>query len=66
MFTMDAPLGYALQKPPAKAWLAVGIALTAVGTDFFLESFRLRSLVIGVSVIILGVGIVGLSEGGGK
>ena len=53
MFTMDTPLGYALQKPLAKAWFAVGIALTAIGTDFFLESFRLRSLVIGVSVIIL-------------
>jgi membrane protease YdiL (CAAX protease family) len=53
MFTMDAPLGYALQRPLAKAWFGVGIALIAIGTDFFFESFRLRSLVIGVSVIIL-------------
>jgi len=53
MFTMDTPLGYALQKPPAKAWFAVGIALAAIGADFFLESFRLRSLFTGASVLIL-------------
>ena len=53
MFTNDTPLGYTLQKPPAKAWVAVGIALAAIGADFFLESFRLRSLVIGGSVLIL-------------
>jgi membrane protease YdiL (CAAX protease family) len=52
MFTMDTPLGYALQKTPAKTWFAVGIALAAIGTDFFLKSFRLRSLVIGVSLLI--------------
>jgi membrane protease YdiL (CAAX protease family) len=52
-FTMDTPLGYGLQKPPAKAWVAVGIALAAIGADFFLESFRLRSLAIGASVILL-------------
>jgi membrane protease YdiL (CAAX protease family) len=53
MFTMDTPLGYALQKPPAKAWFAVGIALAAIVGDFFLESFYLRSSVIGASVLIL-------------
>ena len=53
MLTMDTPLGYALQKPPAKAWFAVGIALAAIGADFFLESFRLRSLLTGASVLIL-------------
>jgi membrane protease YdiL (CAAX protease family) len=53
MFTTDTPLGYALQKPPAKAWFAVGIALAAIGADFLLQSFRLRSLVIGASVLVL-------------
>ena len=53
MFAMDTPLGYALQTPPAKAWFAVGIALAAIGADFFLQSFRLRSLVIGASVLLL-------------
>ena len=52
MFAMDTPLGYALQKSPAKAWIALGIALAAIGADFFLESYRLRSLVIGVSLLI--------------
>jgi membrane protease YdiL (CAAX protease family) len=50
---MDAPLGYALEKPLAKTWFAVGIALGAIGADFFLESFRLRSLVIGASLLVL-------------
>jgi membrane protease YdiL (CAAX protease family) len=53
MFTMDTPLGCALQRPPAKAWFAVGIALAAVAADFILESFCLRSLVTGASVFIL-------------
>jgi membrane protease YdiL (CAAX protease family) len=53
MLTMDTPLGYALQKPPAKAWFAVGIAFAAIGADFFLESFRLRSLFTGTSIVIL-------------
>lgn len=53
LFAMDTLLGYALQKPPAKAWFAVGIALAAIGADFFLESFRLRSLLTGASVLIL-------------
>lgn len=52
---MDTPLGYALQNPPQKAWFAVGIALAAIGVDFFLESFRLRSSAIGASVLILAL-----------
>jgi membrane protease YdiL (CAAX protease family) len=53
MFAMDTPLGHALQKSSAKAWIALGIALAAIFADFFLESLRLRSLVIGASVLIL-------------
>jgi membrane protease YdiL (CAAX protease family) len=53
MLTMDTPLGYTLQEPRAKAWLALGVALAAIGADFLLESFRLRSLLTGASVLIL-------------
>jgi membrane protease YdiL (CAAX protease family) len=53
MLPVDTPLGYALQKPPAKAWIALGIALASIGGDFFLESFRLRSFLTGASVLIL-------------
>jgi hypothetical protein len=50
---MDTPLGYALRERTTKTWFAVGIALAAIGADFFVESFRLRSLVIGASVLLL-------------
>lgn len=55
MLTMDTPLGSALKNPSAKAWFAVGIALAAIGADFFLESVRLRSMVTGASVLILAL-----------
>ena len=50
---MDTPIGYALRKSPTKTWLAVAITLAAIAADFFLESFRQRSLVIGASVLLL-------------
>jgi len=53
LLIMDTPLGYTLQKPRAKAWLALGVALAAIGADFLLEAFRLRSLSTGASVLIL-------------
>ncbi len=49
---MDTPLGYALQRPAAKTWFAVAIALAAVGADFLLESFLLRSLVTGAAILL--------------
>jgi len=52
LLTMDTPLGYTLQEPRAKAWLALGVALAAIGADFLLGSFLLRSLVTGASVVI--------------
>ena len=50
---MDTLLGHALQEPRAKAWFSVGIALAAIGADFLLESFLLRSLVTGAAILLL-------------
>lgn len=50
---MDTPLGYTLQEPRTKAWLALGVGLAAIGIDFLLESFLLRSLVTGASILII-------------
>ncbi|KPK22070.1 MAG: hypothetical protein AMK69_20550, partial [Nitrospira bacterium SG8_3] len=53
MLTMDTPVGYPMQKRTAKTWSAVGVALVAIAADFYLESFRLRVLFTGASVLIL-------------
>jgi uncharacterized protein len=53
LLAMDTPLGNVLQEPRANAWLALGVALAAIGADFFLGSFLLRSLVTGASIVVL-------------